>query len=231
MKKTLKQNNELIIKYLVPKTIYELRKNEKLFQEFLRINKGFVDEVVLATIGRNKQHQDYEDLFQAACIGLFKALQKWRRGKSTFSTFSYKVMQNDVRQEIKRLNKQKHVIRKNNGTYFHAEIPMEYLLKNVDRNSESGNSANYDEMKFKETRRISQLRNFDKEILDKITLEDRIQKLNDLEKRIYELHYIEGLSIKKVAEKLGKSYGTVKLMFYERMKPKFDKMHKELGEI
>lgn len=226
------ENKSLMIKNLNRETIKQLMKNDQLFGKFLKINKGFVDETVLSVIKRDKLNQNYDDYFQVACLGLYKALEKFNPDKATFSTFAFKVMQNEVRQEIKKLNKQKHIVVQKNQdgttTYSHKEIPMEYLKFRDDSLFGNNGHTRYKEHLFKETPKIKTLRNFEDTMLNSILLDERFTKLSELEKDIYQWYYHDNVPVKEIAQRLGQNYSTFKKKFYRHIKSKFDKMHEEL---
>ena len=223
------KREQLLIKKLTGVMIKKLVKNDQLFKRFSEINKGFIDETVLRTIARNKTHEHYDDLFQAAWLGLYKSLSsdKFNPERASFSTFATIVMMNEVRQEIKRLNKQKHVIKRKDGQegYNHLETALENFAGS---NNKDNKGNEYNESHWKDTPRIVKLRNFDEEMLNEIMIKDRMVHFSKLERDVYEMHYVENLSIKKIAGKLDRNYYTLRKAFYEKMKPKFDKLYEDV---
>lgn len=224
-----REGEPLFISALQRATVTKLLKDDKLFGKFFALNRGFINHVVLSVIGRNKQHDLYDDFFQVASMGLIKALRKYKDGSSKFSTFAYIVMRNDVKQEIKIQQRQKHVLRTNAGdgplsTY--TELSFEDFRQ--EDTDDTRSSGTWSESKFLETPQIQRLRNFEDELITKIAIEERLAKFTEFERGIYHLHYVKGLSIKKISKQLRRSYSTIKEAFYTRMKPKFEDMLKEL---
>jgi len=230
--KKLIGKNHLFIQQLTHKIIKELPKNNKLFCEFLKLNKGFINKAVLSVIGRNKQHPNYEDFFQVGCIGLLKALNKFNKSRASFSTFAFTVIQNDIRQEIKKLNRQKNISKNELGQYVYREISIESLLKKTNGQNQI---AEYHESLFKETSKINKMRDFEDEILTKIIIENKTQYWSLLEKEIYQLKYVEKLTLNEVAVELKKkhkkkslSFATIRNIFYKELKPKIFNICEEL---
>lgn len=228
------QPENLKIKTLNKTLIKKILRDQTLFAKFLKLNKGFVDDAILSTIGRNKKHPDYEDFYQIGCIGLYKALKKFNTGAS-FSTFAYVVIQNDIRQEIKKLNKQKNIDRdKLSGEYVYREISMERLRRNFSNGADD--QGDYKESIFTNTPSMNHLRNFENEILDKITIEKRMQQWTNIEKEIIRLKFFEGLSLRALTIELQKkfrgqslSFGTIRNIFYTKLKSQFENLQKEIS--
>jgi len=218
---------ELMIRRLTPSMIKKLGKNDRLFQKFSEINKGFIDSAVLRTIARNKQHPHYNDLFQAAWLGLYKSLtsKKFDHNRASFSTFATVVMQNEVRLELKRLNKQKHVLKdRKHGGYKHLELPLASFTRSFE-----DTSGEINESSFKDTAQMRRIRNFEEDIINEILLSERMTVFDDFEREIYQLHYVEGLTLREIAKRIDMNYYTLRMKFYKKIKPKFDDLFEELN--
>jgi len=220
----------LKIKNLTPETIKKLQTNERLFGKFLNENLGFVYNVVLNFIGGNKQHPNYEDFFQIGCVGLLEALNKFNTDKiTTFSTFAFVVIKNAIRQEIKKLNKQKNIIKNKNGEYVHRELSIEKFLK---KNDNTNNTAEYYESSFKKKNETS----FDDDICNNIVINEKMQNWSNLEQEIFILKAREKLSLKEISEKLQEKYkekslsrSTVSRIYFGEMKSKLKELYNELN--
>jgi len=225
--KTQKKVIDLKLKSLSPPLIKKLLNDEQLFNKFFKMNKGFIDETVLRVTKRDKFRFDYEDLFQAACIGLLKALKKFNgKRKVSFSTFAFTVMINEIFLEIKRYNKQKHIYKLEEGGSFHGEVSLSDTITNG--NTES---SEFNEMLFSEDdSKIASLRNFENEMVDILLIKDRMQKFSGVEKQMFRMRYIERRTIKDIAKELKLKRSTVRHVFYHKLRPKMENIQRELNQ-
>jgi RNA polymerase sporulation-specific sigma factor len=225
--KSQKKIIDLKLKSLSPAVIKKLLKDEQLFNRFFRMNKGFIDEIVLRVTKRDKFRFDYDDLFQAACIGLIKALKKFNgQKKVSFSTFAFTVMINEIFLEIKRYNKQKHIYKLEEGGSFHGETSLSDT-----KNNSNQDSVEFNEMLFSEDdSKIASLRNFESEIVDMLLIKERMQKFSGMEKQMFRMRYIERRTIKDIAKELKLKRSTVRHVFYHKLRPKMEHIQRELNQ-
>ena len=205
---------ELKIKHISTNTLKKVRRSSKLFEQFVHANPGFIDDITLGVINRNKMHPDYDDLYNVAMYGVFKAMKSFNSDRAKFSTFAYTVARNEVRQELKRLNKQRNVIKRKDGEgYDHHEISMQALMQNA------GEASEFNEMLFKETNHVAMHRNFEEALCDQISINSTFQEFTPIAQKIMTLHYQEGKSIKEVAKILKYNYHTLRILFYHHIRP------------
>ena len=182
--------------------IFHISKDSNLFAKLLRENPGFVESAVLSVIQKNRSHPEFDDLMQVGRMSLWKATDKYSPDKtngSKFGTFAFKVIQNGVRQELKKVNR----------------LQKDHIsLEHVRHYNGSAMEGEYKEIKFKETVQIRQLRNFEEGILNEIVLKEQFQKLNVFEQQVFDLKFVNSYSLQKVADTLDISMTYLKKWYY-----------------
>lgn len=185
---------QLKINKLTHETINKIKRNKKLFDQLINANHGFVDGIVLKFI--RKDHRDYDDVMQAGYLSMWKAVKtfdKARRNASTFSTYAYTVIRNDVLQELKKIN------RINRRVFVWTDVTARNEKGEV---RESGmriiGRQNYD---------------FEESIVNRIAYEQKLACFSNLERKIIELKQ-EGYTMKQIAKRLNKNFSTLKAIYY-----------------
>lgn len=154
-------------------------------QEILEVNKGLIWSIVKKFIGKG---YETEDIYQIACIGFIKAIQRFRFDfGNELSTYSVQYMLGEIKKffrddgiiHISRNRKEegfKLKIESINNEIYEGKEKLEMLDSNEDE----------------QTR-----------LIDKLTVLDMIKKLNKREKEIIELRYFKDKTQVQVAEILG----------------------------
>lgn len=99
------ETRQLLIENLTEETIQTLQNCEKTFSVFLKQNRGFIEKIARKYVHYNDDR--YDDMFQIGCISLIKSLKKFdpaRNNASTFSTFAWIVIDNDLKREMFEFN-------------------------------------------------------------------------------------------------------------------------------
>jgi RNA polymerase sigma factor (sigma-70 family) len=220
LKKIIKKEktfNKFKIKNLTYQVVNEIKNDSKLFESLIKNNKGFIENIVLGFTNKTKAHPYYEDLFQCGLISMWKAIQTFDKTKanaSTFSTFSYVVIRNDISQEIKKYQK---------------KLKNEYSLENIKRRFNNENTAEYNETYFADTKQILTLKNFENDIVDKLFIQEKIKDFSNLEKQIYQYRFIENMSVAEVAKKVNKNFHLIKQILYSSIRPKVLQIQEEIN--
>lgn len=173
-------------------------KHNKDFTTLLQSNKGFIEKIILKYLPRNDQR--FDELYWTGSFSLYKALKKFnpeRTNASTFSTFAYNVIKNDVLQEIMKTNKIKA-----------KESSMELFRLHNDNDEETG----YNESFFK-----VQHYNFEERIVNNIARENIMNKFSDLERKI--IYYkMQKYTMQQIAKLLNKNFHTIKEIYFQATK-------------
>lgn len=219
---------DLRIQNLTATTISLIKKSDHLFTKFFNINKGFVDECVLAATCRDKASPDYDDYFQIASMGLWRALDKYNPDRASFSTYAYTLMHNDIFQATRKWYKQRHIIKNKEGAFEYREIDLDTIADNTSTGSNGYSTSHFDYEGSKENYLYLhiQLSNncFEDNLLTQLVIQERLQKFSEFEQKVYSLKYKEKKTMKQIADALQMDKTTFKNMFYKRLKRKFDSL-------
>ena len=154
-------------------------------QEILEVNKGLIWSIVKKFIGKG---YETEDIYQIACIGFIKAIQRFRFDfGNELSTYSVQYMLGEIKKFF-RDDGIIHISRNRKEEGFKLKI-------------ESINNEIYDgkeKLEMLDSNEDEQTR-----LIDKLTVLDMIKKLNKREKEIIELRYFKDKTQVQVAEILG----------------------------
>ncbi len=205
--------NKYRIKSITSDSLEELSNNPNNFSELLNQNKGFIEQIVRKFCSKNPNY-DFDDLFQEACIALWKSVNKYdpkRNGKSSFSTFAHTVIFNDVLQSIKRQNK---VIKNENSIE---------LYKNKKREEKNENNE-YNESNFIPCygKGIS----LEEEMIESIDKKNQMISLSENEKQIFKMKFKLKMKHKEIAKKLNLNIHTYKVIYYLSLIPKLKLLNK-----
>ncbi len=176
------------IKNLSIKQIKELKSDDRKFAIFFNNNKGFIHNLALMFL--KKYDERYNDLFQVGCLGLMKALEKYnpkRKSASSFSTFAWRVISNDMKIEMK----------KNSRVYYHERLIEDHhrntaikpeMMKDYLEERLRNNTKNYD---------------FENHILSNVSRDQMIKMLSPIEQQILNLK-LNNYSKKEMSKILNK---------------------------
>jgi len=209
--------NEFKIKNLTQEKINEIKNNSKLFENLIKNNKGFIDGIVLKFTNSTKAHPYYEDLYQYGLISMWKAINTFsasRTSASSFSTYSYIVIRNDISQEIKKYQKR---------------TKQEYSIESIKRKFNNETTAEYNESHFVDTKQLLTLKNFEHDMVDRIFIEEKMKNFSLLEQQIYQYRFVDGMSVMEVAEKVKKNYHLIKQILYSSVRPKILQIQQEIN--
>lgn len=205
----MQKNPDLLLKKITPAVIDKMKNNTRIFDQMTKTNEAFLYKI--AQKFSPQGHHTLDDYVQIARIALWKAVQKYditRKDASGFSTFAWKVIYNDILQEVNKINKR--------GS---AEISIESFTRKFDNDS----TAEYAETFFK-GRSIDQCKNFEDSLLQNLTIQNFIQDMDELHKKIFDLRFIQKMKHKEIAEALNINFATYKVIFYKRVKPQINKL-------
>ena len=194
----------------------DIIKQPNKFENLIKRNPGFVESAVLSVIQKNRAHPEFDDLFQIGLMMLWKALHKWNPIRGKFGTFAYNVIQNGVRQELKKINRRQrdHISMENIRYYGNDAVVGEYK-----------------EIKFKETKQINKLRNFEESTLNEIILSEQIKNLNIFEQQVFDLKFKNQYSLNKIAETLEMPLNKLRQWYYTKGgKQKLERIRDNLNE-
>ncbi|MBR7133399.1 MAG: sigma-70 family RNA polymerase sigma factor [Clostridia bacterium] len=196
---------------------------EKLERDrFIEKNLGLVHSICKRFSGRGIE---YDDLYQAGCIGLIKATDAFDRSRGLcFSTYAVPVIMGEVRRLFRDGGAVK-VSRsvKELALHISREIPrLEQKLNREPTVSEIAEKLGVTSEEITEALCASQPTvsltyegeggvcetdlptiSTEEEISDRLCLDEAFSKLNDTEKKIMELRYYKGMTQSKTANTLG----------------------------
>lgn len=166
--------------------IIKAQKGDKeALAQILEENKGLIWSIVKKFIGKG---YDTEDLYQIACIGFIKAIQRFRFDLgNALSTYSVQYMLGEIKKFF-RDDGIIHISRNKKEEGFKLKIESIY--------DEIGEGKEKIEVIFL---------NEDEEtkVIDKIAITEMIEKLNRRDKEIIKLRYFKDKTQVQVAEMLG----------------------------
>ena len=209
----MQKRAELKISKLTPKIIEKMKYNTKMFDRMAEDNKAYLYSI--AQKFSPQGHHTLDDYVQIARIALWNAVNKFdsqRSDASSFSTFAWKVIYNDILQEVKKINKR--------GS---AEISMESFVRKFENDS----SSEYAESFFK-GRSIEQCKTFEDDLVQKFTIDDFVKDMDQLHQSIFKCRFIKKMKHKEIAEELNLKFSTYKTIFYKRVKPQIDTLADKL---
>ena len=133
---------------------------------------------------------EIEDLAQEGMIGLFQAIRDYdEKSPASFSTFAYACVKNRCRTAITTANRQKHSPLNNYISIFYSD--------------DEGNEGDEKDVISDEGLNDPEFIYLRQEKIEKM-YEELEHKLSGMEKKVVSL-YLEGLSRKEIADRLGKS--------------------------
>ena len=133
---------------------------------------------------------EIEDLAQEGMIGLFQAIRDYdEKSPASFSTFAYACVKNRCRTAITTANRQKHSPLNNYISIFYSD---DEVNEGDEKDVISDEGLNDPEFIYLRQEKIEKM------------YEELELKLSGMEKKVVSL-YLEGLSRKEIADRLGKS--------------------------
>jgi len=194
-------NNQLVLKNITEAHINLLKTDNRLFARFIKINDGFIHNIVKKF---GLQDDDYDDFYSIGLESMYKAINKYNPEKKvTLSTFAFKCIINDMLQEVNRNNKK-----------AKKEVSMEVFLKK----SENSDTSEYTEIFFKNT-----AVDFERDIVTKIMVNDFVNSLEVLHQKIFACRVEKKMKHNDIADKLGLNKHTYKYIWHYHVSPKVKK--------
>lgn len=188
-------------------TIKKLVKNHDLFKEFYKTNKFFIEKIVTNYISRT--HELFGDMCQVGAIAFLRACEKFdnkRKDASSFSTFAWQVIKNDVLLEIKREQKR-------NSKNISLEDHMFEETKVRDL-GEGNHRKEYSERKFLKSKESGWFHNFEDLMIKKIDIDKKINTLSATERLIYNYRTTQHMTLKQISKKMKINWHTFKVIYY-----------------
>ncbi len=138
---------------------------------------------------------DYDDLYQAGCIGLLKAINNYDQTKAKFSTYAYKYIINEIKSEYR------------NSKLVRLPKNLYYLKRKIDPSLTI--SQNAKNLNVSAETIISILDEPESESYAIPEPEIDLRNLNFIEKRIVEMIYYEHKSQEEISKYLHRSQSFV----------------------
>lgn len=202
-----------------------MKKDNKQREELIGNNYGLVHACANRFRGRGV---DYDDLFQAGCVGLVKAADNFDEGRGfAFSTYAVPVILGEIRRifrdggavKVGRTLKEKSRLAMKVKTEMTNELNREPTIGEIAQKLgvEPAEAAQYITAAMPtisltcsedegENRQLDiPVHSPEEEISDRIALYDVIKGLEEKDRRLLELRYFKGLTQAKTAESLGMS--------------------------
>ena len=195
--------------------------NDRIFAKFLKENSNFLNKLVHKHVSNNRLNYNdnelFQDVYQEACLSLWKKALPNYNGTTKFSTFCYTVLRNDIIEFLQKRSKFESI----NGPNISIEHPK--LMRNSDTN---GLVPEYNEKLWKSQKK----RHFEEEIDERIYEEEQLSKLSPVDLKVLDMKR-KGVKRQKIAEALGLNLHTYKAYYYgtfvEKMK-KYGMKYEEL---
>lgn len=198
----------------------ELFKDPDKFKKFAEQNKRFLMDIVSKI--RDKDNYDLDDLYQESLIALYYALETYdpekriEQGKkaATFSTYSYRIIKNEI---IHYINEQNKILA--------GERSIETFKTSYEDNTHTTSLIGEQEIFGYE-----KTEGFEAAVIDKMDNERIMSKLSSLEKDIFEKKLIQNLTHDEVAAELKLPTSTYMTIYYKSFVPKIKAMGYEMLE-
>lgn len=193
------KDTDLTLKRITDENIELLKTNERLFGRFIKKNDGFIHNIIKKFNLDNEF--DYQDFYSIGLESMLKAIKKYNPEKKvTLSTFAFRVLINDMLQEINKKNKKSS-----------KEISMEVFLKK----SENSETSEYTEVFFKKT-----TVDFEDDIVTKLMVNDFVNSLETLHQKIFTCRVEKKMKHDDIAKELNLNKHTYKYIWHYHVSPK-----------
>ena len=183
---------KLRINDLTPVDVSRMSEDQYMFNRVIRDNKGFIEKAVFS-IAKDHQHEDWDDLYQAGLFGFWNATKLYDYKKASFSTYVFKSIQNNVRQELHSLH---NITRKN------TDIDL-YVMST--RNNGESKSHDNDERSFVDRPDIAYNRNWEECTINEMEIDAKLQTFGGYFASVFHLKY-HGYKLRDIAIELGTPY-------------------------
>ena len=200
--------------------------NDRVFSSLIKDNDMFFEKIInfSKTQKHFPDHLEKDDIKQELYISFFKALKKFKsENNCKFSTFAWTVLKNDL---IVLKNKNfKIILNEFKPEYSDNKISTKTKTKlNGDslHNLIDSNNA-IDNLMIKQK---SKFFNLEKEVIQKITFDESISKIDSLNRKIMELK-IRKIKMKDIAKKLNLNQHTLKWIYTTSTLPLYKKALKD----
>jgi len=164
--------------------------NKNAEEELIRQNTPLVYRLVKDYYYACKEPEDMKDIFQAGCLGLIKAMKNYDFSyENKFVTYAYYFIRGEARRAHEGLKKREltisdvsMVMEEGVGVESNEDI-FEYIRKG--RRDEESEWNTYDS------------------VIDKVLVEEMLEKVTPVQKKILIYRYFDDLSQKEISEILG----------------------------
>lgn len=178
--------------------VNNILENDNVFSKFLKDNANFLNKLVVKKVP-NHLHYDYDDLFQIASLALHRSLKTFDPSKSSLSTYSYVVINN----ELNKFYKDKKIREEH-------ETSIENLLNFNEEDGSGGNE--YREELFYDPKSID---NSETDLLNKMILKEYLNKQSDKTKKVFTKKVVDGKTLKSIAKEMNLTWNQFRWYYYK----------------
>ncbi|MBP9920530.1 RNA polymerase sigma factor, sigma-70 family [Proteiniclasticum ruminis] len=178
--------------YCNEKLIEQIRNGDTNAEvEIIESNKALIYKIIKDYYYASKNALDMEDVYQAGCLGLLKAVRNFKPELGNkFVTYAYYLIRGEVQRIYEEHTKRELTmsdiqIRNSDGLVMESQEAMDYIR--------------YDRKNWEDEW------NHQKTTDDKIMVDDLLKKVTPLQKKILVYRYYDDLSQKEIGELINKS--------------------------
>ncbi len=178
--------------YCNEKLIEQIRNGDTNAEvEIIESNKALIYKIIKDYYYASKNALDMEDVYQAGCLGLLKAVRNFKPELGNkFVTYAYYLIRGEVQRIYEEHTKREMTmsdiqIRNSDGLVMESQEAMDYIR--------------YDRKNWEDEW------NHQKTTDDKIMVDDLLKKVTPLQKKILVYRYYDDLSQKEIGELINKS--------------------------
>ena len=207
-------------------TVEQALSNNKVFSNLIKENDMFFEKIInfSKTEKHFPEHLEKDDIKQELYISFFKALKKFKsESNCKFSTFAWVVLNNDLK-----------VLKNKNFKIILNEFKPEYSDNKISTNTKTKFNASsvlgfndsnnaIDNLMIKQK---SKFFNLEKEVIQKITFDESISKIDSLNRKIMELK-IRKIKMKDIAKQLNLNPHTLRWIYKTSTLPLYKKALKD----
>ena len=178
--------------YCNEKLIEKIRNGDRNAEmEIIESNKALIYKIIKDYYYASKNVLDMEDVYQAGCLGLLKAVRNFKPELGNkFVTYAYYLIRGEVQRIYEEHSKREMTmsdiqIRNSDGVVMESQEAMDYIR--------------YERKSWEDEW------NHQKMTDDKIMVDDLLKKVTPLQKKILVYRYYDDLSQKEIGELINKS--------------------------
>ena len=178
--------------YCNEKLIEKIRNGDRNAEmEIIESNKALIYKIIKDYYYASKNVLDMEDVYQAGCLGLIKAVRNFKPELGNkFVTYAYYLIRGEVQRIYEEHSKREMTmsdiqIRNSDGVVMESQEAMDYIR--------------YERKSWEDEW------NHQKMTDDKIMVDDLLKKVTPLQKKILVYRYYDDLSQKEIGELINKS--------------------------